>query len=192
MAVITLQTIGAAQPAQRIATRLKAMAAATRAIIDSYVSYRMQTSASEAEHIRQPAAGIARSTTFPTVPVQPEPMPAEDTRDETERALQPLDPGTISDVIPAFFIGRNHDGMWVAREAKGAVGGIFLFKDSAIAFARRHSGSAGCATIFPAERFELDIANNGNSLAAVIGRLPRLGRRMWRSATSPTGAAQRR
>jgi hypothetical protein len=89
-------------------------------------------------------------------------------------------------------VGRNRDGLWIARHAKGEVGGIFLFKDSATSFARRKSGSTGCATIFPAERFELDIANSGNPLAAIIGRLLRSGRRMWRSATSASGAAQRR
>jgi hypothetical protein len=138
MAVIILETSRAANPAQRIAAKLKAATDAIGAVIDSYVSYRMQTSASHAEHGRQP-----------------EPPAGGGIDEETERALQPLDPGTISDAIPAFYVGRNRDGLWVARHAKGAIGGIFLFKDSATSFARRHSGSTGCATIFPAERFEL-------------------------------------
>jgi len=35
----------------------------------------------------------------------------------------PLDPNIISDSIPAFFIGRNTDGLWVVRDAKGRIGG---------------------------------------------------------------------
>src|SRR5262245_61344706 len=174
MAVITLERTGAAQ---RVAVRLKAMAAAARVVIDSYVSYRMQTSASEAKHIRRPVAGTAKLAS----PPQQEHLSALDIEDETARALQPLDPGTISDVIPAFFVGRNHDGLWVVREAKGSVGGMFLFKDSATSFARRHAGPAGCATIFPPERFELDLVNSGNPLAPTIGWSLRLTRRLRRS-----------
>lgn len=34
-----------------------------------------------------------------------------------------LDPGCVSDAIPAFFIGRNKDGFWVARDARDASAG---------------------------------------------------------------------
>ena len=190
MAVVTIETSGAAYPAKRVAARLKAAVAATRALIDSYVSYRMQTSASEAEYSREQASGIAKPMLPPARPEQPEWLSAED--EDTARALQPLEPGTISDAIPAFFVGRNHDGIWIVREAKGTVGGMFLFKDSATSFARRHSGSTGCATIFPAERFELDIPNNGNPLAALVGQLLRRARRAWRSIAAPSNAAESR
>ncbi|MGT2502023.1 hypothetical protein ACVOMS_16640 [Bradyrhizobium guangxiense] len=43
-------------------------------------------------------------------------------------ALKPLDPDVVSAAIPAFFIGRNRAGLWVAREAKGRAGGLFLFE----------------------------------------------------------------
>ena len=33
--------------------------------------------------------------------------------------FQPLDPSVLNEAIPAFFIGRNNDGFWVARDAKG-------------------------------------------------------------------------
>ena len=91
--------------------------------------------------------------------------------------FQPLDPGVLSEAIPAFFIGRNNDGLWVARDRRGRIGGIFLFERSALSFARRNSEPAGCATIFPAARFELDLENNGNPLAAHLARLLRLVRR---------------
>ena len=95
--------------------------------------------------------------------------------DETP-ALQfgPLDPSVVSDAIPAFFIGRNRAGFWVAREAKGRIGGLFLFKSSAISFAHAQGGPAGCATIFPAEAFELDLENNGNPFAAQLAPPVRL------------------
>jgi hypothetical protein len=85
--------------------------------------------------------------------------------------FQPLDPGVLNEAIPAFFIGRNKEGFWVARDAKGRIGGIFLLENSALSFARRNSRPAGCATIFPSERFELDLENKGNPLAAQLGSL---------------------
>src|SRR3984893_2149080 len=85
--------------------------------------------------------------------------------------FQPLDPGIVNEAIPAFFIGRNKEGFWVARDAKGRIGGIFLLENSALSFARRNSRPAGCATIFPSERIELDLENKGNPLAAQLGSL---------------------
>jgi hypothetical protein len=90
--------------------------------------------------------------------------------------FQPLDPGVVSDAIPAFFIGRNKEGFWVARDANGQIGGIFLFEDSAVSFARKSSLPAGCVTIYPAERFELDLDNSGNPLVVQIGLLMCLAR----------------
>ena len=88
--------------------------------------------------------------------------------------FQPLDPGIVNEAIPAFFIGRNEDGFWLARDVKGKLGGIFLFESSALSFARRNSQPCGCATIFPSERFELDVENHGNPLIAHLGPLVRL------------------
>lgn len=86
----------------------------------------------------------------------------------------PLDPGIVNEAIPAFFIGRNNDGFWLARDVKGKTGGMFLFERSALSFARRHSRPLGCATIFPSEPFELDLENQGNALVAPLGQLMRL------------------
>ncbi|MCK1720854.1 hypothetical protein [Bradyrhizobium sp. 141] len=85
-------------------------------------------------------------------------------------ALKPLDPDVVSAAIPAFFIGRNRAGLWVAREAKGRAGGLFLFKSSAIDFAKRRSAPERCALVFPAETLELDIENHGNPLVALAAR----------------------
>jgi hypothetical protein len=104
---------------------------------------------------------------------------------EQRKRLQPakvtaqfrrLDPGIVNAEIPAFYIGRNTEGFWVARDVNGKIGGIFLLEHSALSFARKNSASSGCATIFPSERFELDLANSGNPLVAQIGWLKRLAK----------------
>ncbi len=97
---------------------------------------------------------------------------------EVTTQFMPLDPGILSESIPAFFIGRNRQGFWVARDAGGRIGGIFLLANSALSFARRNSPPTGCATIFPSERFELDLENSGNPLVAQLGSLMRLRGRM--------------
>jgi hypothetical protein len=79
------------------------------------------------------------------------------------------DSGVLSESIPLFFIARNRAGLWVAREAEGRTGGIFLFKRSALRFAERSSGPRGCATMFLAEHFELDVENRGDQLIGWIG-----------------------
>jgi hypothetical protein len=88
--------------------------------------------------------------------------------------FQPLDPGIVNEAIPAFFIGRNMEGFWIARDVKGRIGGIL---NSALSFARRNSRPAGCATIFPSERIELDLENKGNPLVAHLGSSMRLAMR---------------
>jgi hypothetical protein len=74
----------------------------------------------------------------------------------------------LSDAITLFFIARNSVGFWIAREAKRRTGGIFLFKNSALRFAKENSGASGCATMFLAERLELDVMNRGNQLIGWI------------------------
>jgi hypothetical protein len=101
--------------------------------------------------------------------------------------FQPLAPAVISASIPVFFVGRNRDGFWLARDAKGEHGGIFLFKSSALAFVRRACRQAGCATIFPTERFELDVENQGNRLVDYFKPLLRLARTGWRRTVAVTG-----
>jgi hypothetical protein len=90
--------------------------------------------------------------------------------------FRPLDPGIVSETIPAFFIGRNIEGFWVARDARGQIGGIFLLKGSAVSFARKNSPPTGCATIFPSEKIELDLENRGNPLVAQLGWVKRLAK----------------
>jgi hypothetical protein len=114
-------------------------------------------------------AMIAMPLAYPHLSKSPAPAPS------TQPAcFQPLDPGVVSTSIPTFFVGRNRDGFWIARDAKGENGGIFLFKGSALTFARRASRPFGCATVFPSERFELDVENQGNPLVGYFKPLVRL------------------
>ena len=103
-------------------------------------------------------------------------LPTEEAAAVTAQFL-PLDPSIVNEAIPAFFIGRNMEGFWVARDVKGQIGGIFLLENSAVSFARRNSRPAGCATIFPSEMIELDLDNKGNPLVAQLGWLKRLAMR---------------
>jgi hypothetical protein len=113
-------------------------------------------------------------------------MPAEQ-RAAATAPFQPLDLDIVSAAIPAFFIGRNKDGFWVARDAKGKAGGLFLFESSALAFARRNSRPTGCATIYPSETFELDLRNTGNPLVRQFGPLKWLAIRAWQRIAALIG-----
>src|SRR5258705_3776534 len=88
--------------------------------------------------------------------------------------FRPLDAGIVNEAIPAFFIGRNKEGFWIARDVKGRIGGIFLLESSALSFARKNSRPAGCATIFPSERLELDLEKKRNPVVAYLRPLMRL------------------
>jgi hypothetical protein len=78
-------------------------------------------------------------------------------------------PDVLSRAIPVVFIGRNRDGFWVARDADGKFGGLFWRKGSALHFAKANAGPAGCAALFPQDRFELDLENHGSPLVAGLG-----------------------
>ncbi len=109
--------------------------------------------------------------------------------------FQPLDPGILNETIPAFFIGRNKEGFWIARDVNGRAGGIFLLEGSALSFARERSRPAGCATIYLSERFELDLENQGNPLISRLGSLMRLTARVrnrWTAFMSRTAETVQR
>jgi hypothetical protein len=89
------------------------------------------------------------------------------------------DRSVLSDSIPLFFISRNQSGFWVAREADGRSGGLFLLKRSAARFARKKSSPGGCATMFVEQPLELDIPNQGSRLVAPLAAaLDLAGRRL--------------
>jgi len=122
-------------------------------------------------------------------------LPAAETAKVTA-AFRPLDGDIVNEAIPAFFVGRNMEGFWVARDVNGQIGGIFLLKKSAVSFARRNCRPAGCATIFPSGTFELDLENEGNPLVAHLGWLRRFStrprQRMASCAGKMTEAVKRR
>lgn len=98
------------------------------------------------------------------------PLPAHcTTRSRTSSDLPSRPDGRVfNGVIPLFFIGRNKNGFWIAREARGRTGGMFLLRRSAFRFAQLASAPHGRATMFLAKTFELDTRNAGNP---VIGWL---------------------
>jgi hypothetical protein len=99
----------------------------------------------------------------------------------TSRAASSLpnrpDAGVLNGVIPLFFVGRNKHGFWLAREARGRIGGMFLLRRSAFRFAQQASAPHGSATMFLAKPFELDTRNAGNPvvgwLDAALGLVSR-------------------
>ncbi len=88
------------------------------------------------------------------------------------------DARVLSETIPLFFIGRNKNRLWVAREAEGQTGGVFLLKRSALRFAKKNSVPVGCATMFLTERFELDVENQGNPFVTWLDAIRRAWRRL--------------
>jgi hypothetical protein len=77
----------------------------------------------------------------------------------------------LSQSIPLFYICQNRHGFWIARDAEGRNGGLFLRRQSALAFARRQSTPTGCAIMQLGESAELDIENQGNRVAVPLGRM---------------------
>jgi len=94
--------------------------------------------------------------------------------------FRPLDSGIVSEAIPTYYVGQNRDGFWVARNAEGRFGGIFLFKNSALWFAKTRSRRTGCATIFLSDPFELDLKNRGNPFIVQLAPLVKLATRLKR------------
>jgi len=185
--------------AAQVRGRLETVFTRLHGMLDAFVSYRMRLAAAAAGHPRPKRiaaadehAMIAMQLTGPDLSSRPVPgCSAIAPGRESERPgdleagepaagdapFRPLDSGIVSDAIPAFFIGRNKDGFWVARDAKGTIGGLFLFKNSALSFARNNSRPTGCAAIFPARQIDLDLENSGNALVPHLGSLKRLATR---------------
>jgi hypothetical protein len=83
----------------------------------------------------------------------------------------------LSETIPLYYIGQNNRGFWVAREAAGLCGGVFLLRRSALRFAQQKSAPAGCATMFLDEPRELDVVNEGNRIVEPLTSVIDLARR---------------
>jgi hypothetical protein len=105
-----------------------------------------------------------------TVQDQPLEEVGKDCARQWQTAQLPTRPDdtVLSDSIPLFFIGRNHNGFWVAREAAGRCGGLFLSRWSAARFARRNGLASGGATMLVEHSIELDLPNHGSRLVELI------------------------
>jgi hypothetical protein len=101
------------------------------------------------------------------------PLPAHVTRPSGGLPSRP-DARVFNRVIPLFFIGRNKNGFWIAREARGRSGAMFVLRRSALRFAQRASAPHGCATMFLAKSFELDTRNTGNPVVGWLDAALRL------------------
>ena len=89
------------------------------------------------------------------------------------------DGNALSVDIPLFYIVRNRNGFWLARDAAARDGGMFLFKRSALRFAAQASAPSGCATMVLAGPLELDVPNRGNLVVARLdAAVSALARRM--------------
>jgi hypothetical protein len=200
MAAITIDAFSKAQVWQQI----RAVNSSFRSMLNASVSNRMLEVAAEVGYPRQRQTSRSKSTSVSTVttvqltiPLFPHKRPTGRSAASSERKykhlhvpptdrgetpsvkFEALDPNIVSDAIPAFFIGRNGDGSWVARDATGRIGGLFLLKSSALSFAREQSWPSGCAMIFPSERFELDLENKGNQFAPHLEPLMRRATNFW-------------
>jgi hypothetical protein len=86
------------------------------------------------------------------------------------------DLSALSETIPLFYIARNSHGFWVARDAEGGCGGVFLLRRSAVRFARNKAAPAGCALMFLNDAPELDVENKGSNLVEPLGKTIDIGR----------------
>jgi len=89
-------------------------------------------------------------------------------RHETLRLPPRPDASVLSDSIPLFFVGQNHNGFWVARAAEGPSGGLFVLKRSALRFIRKKNERQGVATMFVTKPLELDVENQGSRFVAPL------------------------
>ena len=130
MAAITFNT---AHPKGQVREQLDVVLAAFRRMLDSFVSYQMRQAAAEAQHAcpRQTPVSPTKnevnamqltSTDFSSR--QPTERSTPAVLQDGERSgilppdrpatvaaqFRPLDPGVVSETIPAFFIGRNKQG----------------------------------------------------------------------------------
>jgi hypothetical protein len=96
-------------------------------------------------------------------------------------------PEVLSETIPVTFIGRNRDGFWVVRDVEAEFGGLFWRKQAALDFAKTNASPGGYAAVFPQDRFELDLENQGNPLIGGIGTVRRLLMRRIRQLTAVLG-----
>jgi hypothetical protein len=196
-------TFNSAHRTAHIRGRLEPMLALLRESLDAFLSRRTRLAAAQAEYVRsqqvQPTSPLGKPAMIAVQLMSPDLSLHQVSRLSSPAILPtdalaaqtapfaPLDSDIVNEAIPAFFIGRNNEGLWVARDVKGEFGGIFLFESSAVSFARKSSRPAGCATIFPSQKFELDLENKGNPLVAQFASLMHIARHLRKQMSGFTG-----
>jgi hypothetical protein len=88
------------------------------------------------------------------------------------RTLRP-DARILNEAIPLVAIGRNQAGFWVARDCDSSAGRAFVFKGSAIRFAKRMKGRSGCALMFVDDGLELEPGDTGASHFTQLANIAR-------------------
>ncbi len=66
---------------------------------------------------------------------------------------------------PLFMLGQDFRGNWVVQEQKGARGGLFVDRETALRFIRAETGKKQQAIIMVSGILELDTGCKGNSVA---------------------------
>ena len=71
------------------------------------------------------------------------------------QSLRRPDARILNEAIPLVAIGRNRAGLWVARDCDSSTGRAFIFKGSAVRFAKRMKRPGACALMFVNDGLEL-------------------------------------
>ncbi|PJG51485.1 hypothetical protein CVM73_30855 [Bradyrhizobium forestalis] len=71
--------------------------------------------------------------------------------------IEALDSRSSDCAPPIVFVGRNRAGNWVAREKRGAFGGLFINRAEALKYALFKNGHHPESIIEVAREIELDI-----------------------------------
>lgn len=92
-----------------------------------------------------------------------------------------------SEVSPSgsvFMIGKNRNGLWVAREETGCIGGIFLTERAATHFAERWARILGCSTACVSEPLEFDFDTDRSAFVSLCLALKRSVANLQQTAIS--------
>lgn len=81
------------------------------------------------------------------------------------------DATVISEAIPLFYVSQNRSGFWLAREAEGRHGGLFVSKRSAVRFAQSRNRRLSCAIMILPAPIELDTPNQGSRTVACLAAI---------------------
>ena len=94
------------------------------------------------------------------------------------------DPSVVSRSIPLVYVGRNHDGFWVALDADSRIGGLFLFKSGALRFGHRRRHGVPGATM-EMSQLELPGKNHGNPLVGCLATAKHAAARLLSKLAGP-------